>query len=102
MIAKVLAFARASVRTGIVTGGHANKLDDVEADIEKESSWCRVLALSCDMKDEKSVNDLFAALLSQVIHVDVLVNTGSSVGRGRIADSDPSLWWVNYVSSESS
>ena len=96
---KAIAYAQAGAEIVIITGRRANKLDDVRAVIGKESPSCRVLALSCDVKDEKSVDDLFATLKAQGVHLDVLINNaGSSAGKGSIADSDPSLWWGDYVS----
>lgn len=93
------AFAQANAKMVIITGRRIEKLEAAKVSIETESQACRVLALSCDVKDEKSVKNLFAELKTQGLTVDVLVNNaGTRESKGQIVDTDPKTWWGDYVS----
>jgi NADP-dependent 3-hydroxy acid dehydrogenase YdfG len=57
-----------------------------------------LLALSSDVKDEKSIENLIAELRKHNVQVDVLSNnTGTSNSWSSIKDSGPTTWWGDYV-----
>ncbi len=66
------------------------------ARVMADSAQTRVVAKSCDVRDESSVQRFFAAVKDKFNHVDVLVNNAGYAGPLKdIADTSLALWRDN-------
>lgn len=90
-------FAQASAANIVLVGRGAQKLQTVRRDLAAQYPSITILAESCDVASEASVNALFARLAGQNISIDILINNaGVAAEYSSIKDSDPSSWWRNH------
>ena len=57
----------------------------------------KVLVRSCDTTSETAVKSLFEDIGKHFDKVDVLINCAGATNIGLMGDTEPSLWWENFV-----
>ena len=88
-------FASAGAQEVIISGRNLSPLEETKSSIEATAPTCAVTAITVDVTDEASVNQLFAGLARTP---DILVNNAATaLSASSIANSDPSTWWANWV-----
>jgi len=97
-----LVWAAAGASTIIITGRHETSLQETAEEIKKVSSGTKVLAIPCDVTDQKGVEDLFSKIKLEVEKLDVLIcNVGGMKHPGaglRSGDMKAEDWWGDIVS----
>lgn len=92
-----LALARALAAEGaavIITGRNKKALDEAEAEVRKLGE-CHGIA--CDVRDERSVEQLFAQLRARDKQLDILVNNAGTAGPSAKIDELPVAAWREMV-----
>jgi len=96
-----LVWAAAGATTIIITGRDETSLQETAEEIKKVSSGTKVLAIPCDVTDQKAVENLFSKIKSEVERLDVLIcNVGGKKHPGaslKIGDMEAEDWWSDIV-----
>lgn len=94
--AMALSYARAGVSGLILAARSASSLDAVETEARAAhpGGELKVLKLSVDVADEKSVSEAALIVKESFDRLDVLVNNVGILEEFKfVEDSDPSTWW---------
>lgn len=95
-----IAFTDSGATNIVISGRRQSKLEEVKEAIEKKHPKVNVVPITADATSVESVDALFKQIKDDAgIVLDVLVNSqGARSGRGRIAETDPDLWWADIES----
>lgn len=94
-----LSYARAGVSGLILAARSSTSLDAVEKEAQTihPTGYLKVLKLSIDVADEKSVSEAARAAEKAFDRLDVLVNNAGILENYKLVDeSDPSTWWLTW------
>lgn len=92
-------FVRAGAESVIIIGRRQDALDDAALKLEKEGS-SKILTLSCDQADTRSVQTMWTRLAQRNILVDVLVlNAADFVEEKPILELGRGRLWEAYVTN---
>lgn len=97
--AMTLSYARAGVSGLILAARSSTSLDAVEKEAQTvhPTRDLKVLKLSIDVADEKSVSEAARAAEKAFDRLDVLVNNAGILENYKLVDeSDPSTWWLTW------
>ena len=88
-------FALASASTVVIAGRSPEPLEEAKSSIEAAAPGCKVVSIVTNVVDEMAVQQLFDGVPDIP---DVLVNcAGTASSKSSIMDSEPSVWWSDYV-----
>lgn len=93
-----LAIARALAAEGcdlILTGRDESALRRLSRELASRQN--KILVQSCDVRDPKSVDDLFRSVRRQFKHLDVLVNNAGMAHRNLTVDKLPLHLWKDVI-----
>ena len=93
------AFAKAGVKGLVLLAMNAEKLKEVAAQIHKINSAVKVLCVTTNIADSKSVDVAFEKIKTAFGHAEILVNNAginADGGGALIGDQDLDTWWSNF------
>ncbi|KAJ3037732.1 hypothetical protein HDV00_001381 [Rhizophlyctis rosea] len=88
-----LNYAKANAQTIVITSRTLSQLDEVEAEIQKLNSTCKVIKHQCDVTDQKSVEELISVAVSNTPNKNTPYTLINNAGWGppplKIVETDP-------------
>ncbi|KAI0127038.1 hypothetical protein BJ170DRAFT_671326 [Xylariales sp. AK1849] len=92
------AFVKAGIKGLVLLATDARKLEAVEDQLNKINPSVRILTVTANVTDEKSLVPVFNQIKSTFGQADILINNAglsNATDRARIGDEDPLKWWSN-------